>query len=152
MSASGSGGSTLTALAGYTTYSTQLPSTITTSAVKLASIKPGCRLGEFLPRLHLLHLHAGGAYADDLAIVDLSEHVNLASRMDLMFAVFLDLLAKQRFPIEVFFLLASVMPEAPMVLADAIIPSAMRRLIMRMLLWVSAGIDCAGANLQEGRR
>ncbi|HEV2717527.1 MAG TPA: hypothetical protein VGU64_19830, partial [Terriglobales bacterium] len=60
--------------------------------------------------------------------------------MDLMFAVLLDLVAKQTFPIEVVFLLASVTPEAPMVLADAIIPSAARRLIIGLLSFSFCGI------------
>jgi len=64
----------------------------------------GRRLGQFLARLHLLHLHASGAYADDLAIVDFCEDVDLARRVDLMFAVLLDLVAKQSFPIKVVFL------------------------------------------------
>jgi hypothetical protein len=64
----------------------------------------GRRLGQFLARLHLLHLHASGAYADDLAIVDFSEDVDLARRVDLMFAVLLDPVAKQSIPIEVVFL------------------------------------------------
>src|SRR6516162_2551869 len=37
------------------------------------------------------------------------------------------------FPLRCFFSLASVTPEAPMVLADAIIPSAVRRLIIGLL-------------------
>jgi hypothetical protein len=65
----------------------------------------GRRLGQFLARLYLLHLHASGAYADDFTIVDFCEDVGLADRVDLMFAVLLDLFAKQSFPIEVLFLL-----------------------------------------------
>ena len=38
----------------------------------------GRRLGQFLARLHLLHLHASGAYADGLATVDLCEDVHIA--------------------------------------------------------------------------
>ena len=63
----------------------------------------GRRLGQFLARLYFLHLHASGAYADDLAIIDFCEDVSLADRVDLMFAVLLDLFAKQSVPIEVLF-------------------------------------------------
>jgi hypothetical protein len=49
-------------------------------------------------------LHASCAYADDLAIVDFCEDVSLAGRVDLMFAVLLDFVAKQSLPIVVVFL------------------------------------------------
>src|SRR5215831_803041 len=56
------------------------------------------------------------------------------------------------FPLRCFFSLASVTPEAPMVLADAIIPSAVRRLIIGLLFFFpwdfraglsQGGEDCA---------
>jgi len=51
-----------------------------------------------------------------------------------MLAVLLDLVAEQSLPVEMVFLLAaSAMPGIPMVLADAMIPTAVRRLIMEML-------------------
>src|SRR5262249_35220242 len=64
----------------------------------------GPRLGQLLAGLHLLYLHASGAHADDLAIVDLRKDVSFASRVDFMFTVLLDLAAKQSLPIEVMFL------------------------------------------------
>src|SRR5262249_19991894 len=105
----------------------------------------GRRLGQFLARLYFLHLHASGAYADDLAIIDFCEDVSLADRVDLMFAVCLIFSPSRAFPLRCFFSLASVTPEAPMVLADAIIPSAVRRLIIGLLsffLWDFRALDC----------
>src|SRR6266849_7323251 len=49
------------------------------------------------------------------------------------------------FPLRWCFSLASVTPEAPMVLADAIIPSAVRRLTIGLLsffLWDFQALDC----------
>src|SRR6516162_10587505 len=49
------------------------------------------------------------------------------------------------FPLRCFFSLASVTPEAPMVLADAIIPSAVRRLIIGLLSFIPRdfrALDC----------
>src|SRR5215469_4891453 len=49
------------------------------------------------------------------------------------------------FPLRCFFSLASVTPEAPTVLADAIIPSAVRRLIIGLLSffpWDFRPLDC----------
>src|SRR4030095_15515139 len=45
-----------------------------------------------------------GTCADDLAIVDLCDDVGFTGFVNLMFAVLLDLFAKQGFPIEVLFL------------------------------------------------
>jgi hypothetical protein len=56
--------------------------------------QPGRRLGQFLARFHFFYLHARRAYANDLAIVDFCEDVNIAHLVNLMFAVLLDLAAK----------------------------------------------------------
>src|SRR5713101_5129180 len=111
----------------------------------LASIKPGGVSASFWRDFTFFTCMPAALTPTTLPLLTSAKTSTLPAVWILCLPFCLILSPSRAFPLRWCFSLASVTPEAPMVLADAIIPSAVRRLTIGLLsffLWDFQALDC----------
>src|SRR6516225_113954 len=119
----------------------------------LARMKPGVVTASFSRDLTFFTCMPAALTPTTLPLLTSARTSTLPAVWILCLPFCLILSPSRAFPLRWCFSLASVTPKAPMVLADAIIPSAVRRLIIGLLslfLWDFQALDCLPGIIPSG--